>query len=44
MYNKCTIIQSSDAHYLLDIAENGRALPNSNHELIHLVHQLNNNN
>ena len=44
MYNRCTIIQSSDAHYLSDIAENGRVLPNSNHELIHLVHQLNNNN
>lgn len=43
-YSKCTIIQSSDAHYLLDIAESGRYLPDSNHGLINLIHQLNNNN
>ncbi len=42
-YEKSTIIQSSDAHYLFDIAENMRKIPESNNALNDLVQEINKN-
>ena len=43
-YNKYTVIQSSDAHYLFDISENTRTIPSKARELMNLIYKLSKSN
>lgn len=40
-YPKYTVLQSSDAHYLVDISENRRVLPSEANDLMNLIGELN---